>query len=211
MEIFFRVWNIIETGGPVMIPITLLSAWMWVLIIYKADWVRRKTRHILSVADALKCLESTDRIVPITDCPRAGILNFFLKNHFRKKTGKSGRSDQIFFEVAVRRQTRDFYRHIPTIMVLAAAAPLLGLLGTVTGMVETFRVIGLYGMGNSQAMASGIKEALMTTQAGLVVALPGLLVGQFMRKKIRAVHQDIMIFHRAVNQWLEKEKEKCTE
>lgn len=211
MEIFLRVWEIIETGGPVMVPIALLSAWMWILIVLKADWIRRATRKALPVAEALKCLESPDRCIPVTGCPRAGILKFFLKNYFRKGEHPIGRPEQIFFEVAVHRQTRDFYRHIPTIMVLAAAAPLLGLLGTVTGMVETFRVIGLYGMGNSQAMASGIKEAMMTTQAGLLVAIPGLLVGQVMRKKVRAVHQDIMIFHRAVNQWLQKEKQKCTE
>ena len=90
-------------------------------------------------------------------------------------------------------------------MVLAAAAPLLGLLGTVTGMVETFRVIGLYGMGNAQAMASGIKAALITTQAGLLVAIPGLLIGQALSKKVKGIHREILIFHRAVTQWLEKE------
>jgi biopolymer transport protein ExbB len=66
-------------------------------------------------------------------------------------------------------------------------------------------------MGNAQAMASGIKEAMITTQAGLLVAIPGLLAGQIMRRRVRAIHQDVLIFQRAVTQWLEKEWRKCTE
>ncbi len=59
---------------------------------------------------------------------------------------------------------------------MAAIAPLLGLLGTVLGMIETFDVISVFGTGNSRAMASGIGVALITTQSGLLVAIPGLLM-----------------------------------
>ena len=112
---------------------------------------------------------------------------------------------------AILRKTLRLERFLGALKVSAAVAPLLGLLGTVTGMVETFRVIGLYGMGNSQAMASGIKAALITTQAGLLVALPGILIGQAMSKKVKGIHREILIFHRAVTQWLEKEYRQCTE
>lgn len=65
---------------------------------------------------------------------------------------------------------------IRAVRILAAAAPLVGLLGTVTGMIRTFDALTLSGVSNSRAMAGGIAEALITTQAGLVVAVPGLLV-----------------------------------
>ena len=149
--------------------------------------------------------------LPHVTCPGSGALHYFMANHFSGRNHLTGEPDQLFFEVAIRRQTQHLYRHIPTIMILAAAAPLLGLLGTVTGMVETFRVIGLYGMGNAQAMASGIKEALITTQAGLLVAIPGILIGQAMSKKVKGIHGEILIFHRAITQWLEKEWQQCSE
>lgn len=188
-----------------MIPLGLLSAWMWTMIALKGDWLWRVKRRSLDVDDALACLESGRPPEPLRACPKCRALSYFM-THFLTDSGKAqAESEQLFLDVAVRRQLRDLYRFIPAIMILAAAAPLLGLLGTVTGMVETFRVIGQYGMGNAQAMASGIKEALLTTQAGLLVAIPGLLAGQFMRKKVRAVHQDVLVFHRAVSQWLEKE------
>ena len=75
------------------------------------------------------------------------------------------------------RQEVKAMRYIGTILILAAVAPLLGLLGTVTGMITTFDVISEFGTGNARALASGISEALVTTQSGLVVAVPGMLLG----------------------------------
>jgi biopolymer transport protein ExbB len=211
MDILRNALELVETGGPVMIPLGILSAWMWIMIVWKADWIRRVRRREMSAREAMACLRAMKGPDGATCCPRAGALCFFLDRYFEGRDRLRGAPDQLFFEVAIRRQVRDLYRYIPAIMTLAAAAPLLGLLGTVTGMVETFRVIGLFGMGNAQAMASGIKEALITTQAGLLIAIPGMLIGQAMRKKVRAIHNDILVFHRAVSQWLEKEWRQCTE
>ncbi len=62
-------------------------------------------------------------------------------------------------------------------------APLLGLLGTVVGMVKTFRVITLYGMGNPNLLSEGISVSLITTQTGLLVAFPGLLMHNWLHNK----------------------------
>ena len=195
--------ELMVTGGPVMIPIGVLSAWMWVLIVLKADWIRRVKKSSFSVTDALACLAGGQTPSETICCPKADALNHFMKKHYGGLKRLPDEPDRMFFEAAVMRQTQILYRHIPAIMVLAAAAPLLGLLGTVNGMVETFRVIGNYGMGNAQAMASGIKEALITTQAGLLIAIPGILIGQTMKKKVQVIHNDMRIFHKAVTQWLE--------
>lgn len=188
-----------------MIPIGLLSACMWIMIALKTDWIWRVKRCSLAVGDALEYLQSGKAPEGTESCPKTRALAYFMNHYFKGRKSLHGDSAQLFLEVAVRRQLRDLYCFIPAIMILASAAPLLGLLGTVTGMVETFEVIGRHGMGNIQAMASGIKEALITTQAGLLVAIPGVLVGQALRKKVRGIHQDVLVFHRAVSQWLEKE------
>jgi biopolymer transport protein ExbB len=77
-------------------------------------------------------------------------------------------------------------RGLPTLAVLAAVSPLLGLLGTVTGMIETFQSITLFGTGDPKLMSGGISQALVTTQLGLAVAIPlvllhSLLTGQVNR------------------------------
>lgn len=63
---------------------------------------------------------------------------------------------------------------LPTIRMLAAILPAMGLLGTVSGMIKTFDVVNLFGTGNARGMADGISQALITTMAGLVTALSGL-------------------------------------
>jgi biopolymer transport protein ExbB len=90
-------------------------------------------------------------------------------------------------------------RGLPTVAVLAAVSPLLGLLGTVTGMIETFQSITLFGTGDPKLMSGGISQALITTQLGLAVAIPlvlfhSLLVGRANRivEKLGKFSSDIV-------------------
>ena len=78
-------------------------------------------------------------------------------------------------------------RSLKTISTCAAIAPMLGLLGTVSGMVHTFETIQLFGCGNPVLLADGISEALLTTQAGLLVAFPLMLAYNFLMNKIERV------------------------
>jgi biopolymer transport protein ExbB len=82
-------------------------------------------------------------------------------------------------------------RFLPALNVIAAVAPLLGLLGTVTGMIGTFQVITLYGTGDPRLMAGGISEALVTTMVGLAVAIPVMLIHAFLRRRIEHIVGDM--------------------
>jgi biopolymer transport protein ExbB len=81
-------------------------------------------------------------------------------------------------------------KHISTIAILAGSAPLLGLLGTVTGMVTTFKIITQYGVGNPAMMAEGISEALLTTQAGLIVGFPLVLMHNYLLNKADEIENE---------------------
>ena len=70
------------------------------------------------------------------------------------------------------------------IKVVSVAAPLMGLLGTVTGMIETFQAITLFGTGDPKLMAGGISEALVTTMLGLIVAIPLVLLHSWLRTRV---------------------------
>jgi len=72
-------------------------------------------------------------------------------------------------------------------MVVAAVAPLLGLLGTVTGMIATFDIITEFGTGDPGMLSGGISEALITTQLGLVVAIPAVLLGNLLKGRADAI------------------------
>ena len=82
------------------------------------------------------------------------------------------------------------HRGLPTLAVLAAVSPLLGLLGTVTGMIETFQSITLFGTGDPKLMSGGISQALITTQLGLAVAIPLVLLHSVLTGRVnRLVEQ----------------------
>ena len=87
------------------------------------------------------------------------------------------------FEETINTEARRLNVGLTTLTVFAAEAPLLGLLGTVTGMIETFQSISLFGTGDPKLMSGGISQALITTQLGLVVAIPLLLAHSFLHGK----------------------------
>jgi biopolymer transport protein ExbB len=88
---------------------------------------------------------------------------------------KRGLLEELLFEKIL--QVRPMLeRFLPFLAITAAAAPLLGLLGTVTGMIKTFQLLTLFGTGDAKSLSSGISEALVTTELGLMVAIPALIL-----------------------------------
>lgn len=105
-----------------------------------------------------------------------GGLNRQLEENFQQKHSGHAKLDQEILQEVALRLRRRLDSRLSLIAVLAAIAPLMGLLGTVLGMIETFEVIAMFGTGNARAMAGGISVALITTQTGLLVAIPGMLM-----------------------------------
>jgi biopolymer transport protein ExbB len=88
---------------------------------------------------------------------------------------KRGVIEELLFEKILRVRPR-LERFLPFLAITAAAAPLLGLLGTVVGMIRTFQLITIFGTGDAKSLSSGISEALITTAEGLIVAIPVLIL-----------------------------------
>jgi biopolymer transport protein ExbB len=87
-------------------------------------------------------------------------------------------------EDAGRHVAHELERYLNALGTIAAISPLLGLLGTVTGMINTFKAITVAGVGNPTAMASGIAEALITTATGLIIAIPALVAYRYLRGRV---------------------------
>ncbi len=104
------------------------------------------------------------------------------------------------------RETPFIQRFGTQILVVAAVAPLLGLLGTVTGMIATFDIITEFGTGDPRMLSGGISEALITTELGLVVAIPTLLLGNLLGVKAKGIldHLDTGALE-VINQILHRE------
>ena len=71
--------------------------------------------------------------------------------------------------------------------VIGGVAPLLGLLGTVTGMIHTFKLVTIFGSGEAHLLSGGISEALVTTEAGLVIAIPVLIAHAYFHRRVKSI------------------------
>ena len=105
-------------------------------------------------------------------------------------------------EVAGIQVVHDLERYLSTLGTVAAIAPLLGLLGTVIGMIKVFSAIQLVGVGHASALAGGISEALITTATGLAVAIPALFCHRFLIRRIEELAIDMQQdAQRLVDHW----------
>ncbi|MGC9450745.1 MAG: MotA/TolQ/ExbB proton channel family protein [Oceanipulchritudo sp.] len=94
--------------------------------------------------------------------------------------------EEVLYENIIKTQPK-LERFLAFIAVVAATAPLLGLLGTVTGMIKTFKLITIVGTGDARNLSSGISEALITTKWGLIVAIPTLIIHALLNRKAKGV------------------------
>ena len=101
--------------------------------------------------------------------------------------------EEVMYESVLDTQPK-LEKYLPLIAISAATAPLLGLLGTVTGMINTFQLITLFGTGDAQSLSSGISEALITTEFGLIVAIPALIMHALLSRKVQAIMADMEKF-----------------
>jgi biopolymer transport protein ExbB len=116
-----------------------------------------------------------------------------IENHKTKRANL----EEILYEKILSAQPA-LERFLPFMALTAAAAPLLGLLGTVTGMIKTFTLITIFGTGDAKSLSSGISEALVTTELGLIVAIPSLilhgLLSRMAKQKIGDLEQTSVSF-----------------
>lgn len=179
------MFEILLKGGWLMVPIVLCSV-IATAICIERSWALRVEKlapsHLLSDvwswlknnqidAERLESLASNSALGSIM---AAGLNN--------AKHGREIMKESI--QEVASQVVHDMERYLNTLGTIAAITPLLGLLGTVIGMIKVFAEIMQYGTGNAGVLAGGISEALMTTAAGLSVAIPALIAHRHFSRKV---------------------------
>lgn len=182
----------VKQGGFWVYPILLLALIALVTAILK--WAQlAKIREFTagSVQKILTSLNEGRREEALATAsgirhPARGLLERGIALVSENATASRDDIEEALFEKFLE-ATPQLQRGLPLIAIASATAPLLGLLGTVTGMMETFRLITVFGTGDAKSLASGISEALITTEFGLVVAIPALIAHSLLSRKIQGI------------------------
>ena len=182
-----RIEDYFAAGGIVMVPLMIVSVVMWILIINRSFFFRQLYRKNMSRKKAAEYVMTG----VFSDSKKyRGVTALLVTDFLHRKSGRS-ELDRLILDETVINLVSSLDRYLALIGVLASMAPLLGLLGTVTGMIATFDIISIFGTGNAKAMSGGISEALVTTQTGLLVAIPGLYMSNFLNRRAENLKQRI--------------------
>jgi biopolymer transport protein ExbB len=176
------MWEIIIAGGPIMWPILLCSVLAAAIMLERLWTLQRKRVIPRELTDRVwklvetrtlndRHIEALARNSPLGRVLAAGLTNRHQGREIMKEV----------IEDTGRHVVHELERFLNALGTIAAISPLLGLLGTVTGMIQAFEAITSEGVGDPRVLSGGIGEALITTAAGLIVAIPALIGYRYLR------------------------------
>ncbi len=179
------MYELVQAGGWLMIPILLCSVIAAGIVIERLWTLRRKkvipAKLLTGIWKLLDKEALTDQHIaeiengsPLGRVLAAGLINRHLaRDQIRESIEETGRH-----------VVHEMERFLNALGTISTITPLLGLLGTVIGMIRVFTAITVVGVGDPGQLAGGISEALITTAAGLTVAIPSLIFYRYLKRKI---------------------------
>lgn len=185
------ILKFLKDGGVIMYPLGLLCLAAIFIIQDRLRYFRKMNKkreeQVEKVAKFINNKDYTSASQELSSVKDTfyNLFNPVIEDQMKSENSKFNNEEEIekHVEEIFTQETPKLEKYLSTLAILAAVAPLLGLLGTVTGMIELFDVITLYGTSNPKVLAGGISVALVTTQAGLAIAIPIMLVHHFLVKK----------------------------
>jgi biopolymer transport protein ExbB len=182
------MWEIIQAGGPMMWPIIACSI-MAAAIVLERLWTLQQKRVLPrelteQVWRWVQNNQVNDKLISALEqnSPLGRVLAVGLANRHRTREIMMER-----LEDAGRHVVHELERFLNTLGTIASISPLLGLLGTVTGIIRAFNAISIEGTGDPRILSGGIGEALIATAAGLCVAIPSLFAYRILRGRVNRI------------------------
>jgi biopolymer transport protein ExbB len=178
-----------KKGGPIVWPILAIGFFSLILILERIMVLKRihgKTEKVMERVNALASQGKWEECQDIVNQQKGRPVNNVLAAGLSSR-GEDRETLESIIQEAILKELPRLERFLPTLNIMGAIAPLLGLLGTVTGMINTFHVITLYGTGDPKMMSGGISEALVTTMLGLSMAIPIMLISTFLSRRVEHI------------------------
>src|SRR5688572_26630406 len=186
------MWELVQAGGYFMWPIILCSVAAVGILLERLWTLQRKRvlpeeliKKVSQLAEAgqvnAKVIEALEKNSPLGRVMAAALAN--------RDRGRDIMMERV--QDTGRHVVHELERFLNSLGTIASISPLLGLLGTVTGIIRAFNAVMLGGMGDPRLLAGGISEALITTAGGLAVAIPSFIAYRYLRGKVERIVIDM--------------------
>ncbi|HYE98473.1 MAG TPA: MotA/TolQ/ExbB proton channel family protein [Planctomycetota bacterium] len=188
-------WGFLKAGGPVMIPLAVVAVLGLLLALERLATLGRESAGATALGEAVlaRCREGrADDAERMTADGRSAMARTLRAGLARRTESTAAMEDAV--QEQMLHELPRLERFLSLLGILTGVAPMLGLLGTVTGMMSTFDMITVLGSGDPGIMAGGIYEALITTVAGLAIAIPLLLAHSALSGRVDRLVADLERF-----------------
>ena len=185
----------LEVGGPILWVLTIISIGAFAVVLERIVFFAKNEKNVGSnFKDEILSLvanKKIDEAIALCDTKKSCVALAIKKFLQKAPKGIDVQDYEFILKEVTNQETSPYEKRLNLLASIISISPMLGLLGTVTGMIRAFTNISKYGAGDAAIVADGIAEALLTTAAGLMIAIPVIVVYNYLNRRLEKMENEI--------------------
>ena len=185
----------LEVGGPILWVLVIISIGAFAVVLERIVFFARNEKNVGSnFRDEILSLvanKKIDEAIALCDTKKSCVASAVKKFLQKAPRGIDVQDYEFILKEITIKETSPYESRLNLLASVISISPMLGLLGTVTGMIRAFTNISKYGAGDAAIVADGIAEALLTTAAGLMIAIPVIVVYNYLNRRLEKMENEI--------------------
>ena len=185
----------LEVGGPILWVLVIISIGAFAVVLERIVFFARNEKNVGSnFKDEILSLVASkklDEAIALCDTKKSCVASAVKKFLQKAPKGIDVQDYEFILKEITIKETSPYESRLNLLSSVISISPMLGLLGTVTGMIRAFTNISKYGTGDAAIVADGIAEALLTTAAGLMIAIPVIVVYNYLNRRLEKMENEI--------------------
>ena len=185
----------LEVGGPILWVLVIISIGAFAVVLERIVFFARNEKNVGSnFRDEILSLvanKKIDEAIALCDTKKSCVASAVKKFLQKAPKGIDVQDYEFILKEVTNQETSPYEKRLNLLASIISISPMLGLLGTVTGMIRAFTNISKYGAGDAAIVADGIAEALLTTAAGLMIAIPVIVVYNYLNRRLEKMENEI--------------------
>ena len=185
----------LEVGGPILWVLVIISIGAFAVVLERIVFFARNEKNVGSnFKDEILLLVASkklDEAIALCDTKKSCVASAVRKFLQKAPKGIDVQDYEFILKEVTNQEISPYERRLNLLASVMSISPMLGLLGTVTGMIRAFTNISKYGAGDAAIVADGIAEALLTTAAGLMIAIPVIVVYNYLNRRLEKMENEI--------------------